>query len=477
MNEATEKDLLALEVMNLAKASILVDNHFLAGAIGRLIPQSRVLFRPLATDGFLLYFDSNRLLRAFRDGAMPPTHDMLHSVAHCLFLHPYVGSAVDRNLWNLACDIVAERMVADLLGSRTDTQAAMRMQIIEQVERALGRRSGAERIYRELREGRWADKVDAWSQILQADSHERWYGSATREGDEEGRGNADTGAEGSAQPDSNSPFQQNVSRPSATQQQQMWRNTATALAVNLQTLSSARGDDLGNLVDDLQVASQFRADFATFLRRFATPGEAMRINDDEFDQNFYTYGLRLYDTLPLIEPLEYREEQRIREFVIVLDTSESVQGPAIRSFVSATFALLKSTESFFQQVHISVIQCDEAVRSDVTLSSMADLDSWQQSMRIRGGGGTDFRPAFAYVDALVDAGEFWDLGGLVYFTDGLGTYPEWVPRYRSAFVFYDQDYPSSSVPPWALQVTLDKDTLSALVDKSANTTRKDAVWH
>ena len=47
-------------------------------------------------------------------------------------------------------------------------------------------------------------------------------------------------------------------------------------------------------------------------------GEVMRINDDEFDYVFYTYGMKLFPEkrMPLIEPLEYKDVKRIREFVI-----------------------------------------------------------------------------------------------------------------------------------------------------------------
>ncbi len=40
---------------------------------------------------------------------------------------------------------------------------------------------------------------------------------------------------------------------------------------------------------------------------------------------FYTYGLSpLYGDMPLIEPLEYRDEKRIRDFCDATDTSSSV---------------------------------------------------------------------------------------------------------------------------------------------------------
>ena len=53
-----------------------------------------------------------------------------------------------------------------------------------------------------------------------------------------------------------------------------------------------------------------------FLQRFSVLGEVMRVNDEEYELIFYTYGLSLYKNLPLIEPLEYKEVKRIKEFVI-----------------------------------------------------------------------------------------------------------------------------------------------------------------
>ena len=106
-----------------------------------------------------------------------------------------------------------------------------------------------------------------------------------------------------------------------------------------------------------------------------------------------------------------------------------------------------------------MIQADAQVRSDDVITSSDELKTWANHATIHGGGGTDFRPAFEYVNALVNDGAFTDLGGLVYFTDGWGTYPENMPDYRVAFVFYDEDYRPESVPSWAAQVVLDGDAL------------------
>ena len=51
-------------------------------------------------------------------------------------------------------------------------------------------------------------------------------------------------------------------------------------------------------------------------------------------------------------------------------------------------------------------------------------------------------------------GTLKNLGGLVYFTDGWGIYPEKRPDYPVAFAFHDDDHRPEEVPPWAVQLVL-----------------------
>jgi len=65
--------------------------------------------------------------------------------------------------------------------------------------------------------------------------------------------------------------------------------------------------------------------------------------------------------------------------------------------------------------------------------------------------------ARAYVETLRDRGELAEMKGLIYFTDGLGSFPEKPPDYDTAFVFMDEegrDLPP--VPPWAMKVVIDE---------------------
>lgn len=568
----------ARKVLDLTKATLLADNHFLAPAVGRLeVLEAFGLARPLATDGYALYLDANQMLDDFNRKGTVSAHDLMHTVAHCIFLHPYVGPAVERMLWNIACDIAAERVSLEVLGPRDGTRGQKIQSTIADLERQLGCKATAEKIYGRLRAGKWARMLDEWAKLFAADDHEPWWqvnvedpvptagtngtgsssntqkapeqpkssDSQTQEPDKEsdeaerdpddgdpsdgkdegdnkreskgdgsdeaerepdndpsyvkGAGGSKHGSEGTGsdesecEPDGNNPngardtenVQQRsqgsepgsseesyrslqagmafrwVNLPSREQQISEWRDVASALAVNLQTYAKARGETLGGLVDELEQASHEPVDYSEFLRQFAIPGEVMRLSDDEFDYVYYTYGIDLYGNVPLIEPLEYREEKRVREFVIAIDTSGSVQGEIVREFVNATFDILKSTESFHSKVHVRILQCDTEVRSEDVITSLDELRDWGRSMKLLGGGGTDFRPVFRHVDALIEAGEFSNMVGLVYFTDGWGEYPDYMPAYRTAFAFYDDDFRPDTVPPWAIQVVLDKNAIEA----------------
>ena len=80
-------------------------------------------------------------------------------------------------------------------------------------------------------------------------------------------------------------------------------------------------------------------------------------------------------------------------------------------------------------------------------------------MKLKGFGGTDFRPAFAYVDKLCSEKVFKKLKGLLYFTDGYGTYPASRPAYQTAFVFFEENYYDRQVPPWAIKLLIGPDDL------------------
>ena len=189
-------------------------------------------------------------------------------------------------------------------------------------------------------------------------------------------------------------------------------------------------------------------------------GEEMRINPDEFDYIYYTYGLNIYKDMPLIEPLEYRENKRIREFVIAIDTSGSCQGEMVHRFLRKAYSVLKNEGSYFEQFNIHIIQCDCKIQDDTKITSDEEFESYMDDVTLKGFGGTDFRPVFEHVDMLIRTHEFYNLKGLIYFTDGEGTFPETMPDYRCAFVFVEEGFRVPEVPVWAIRLVLHEDEVA-----------------
>ena len=241
-----------------------------------------------------------------------------------------------------------------------------------------------------------------------------------------------------------------------------WQDISSQIDMDMEAFSGKIGLNVGTFQVNLTVANRKRYDYRAFLKRFSALSEEMKTSPDEFDYIYYTYGLSRYKNMPLIEPLEYQESNRIRDFVIAIDTSASCAGKLVRTFAEKTYNVLKNSEGFGHKVNIHVIQCDCDVTRDVKITSIRDIDRAFEEFVTRGFGGTDFRPVFKYVDELVRTRELANLKGLIYFTDGLGKYPVTPPAYETAFVFVDDTPRERKVPPWAMKVIMDEDDVFEL---------------
>ena len=169
--------------------------------------------------------------------------------------------------------------------------------------------------------------------------------------------------------------------------EQAWKDISARMQMDLETFSKLQGDRAGALTQNLQAVNRETYDYTAFLKKFAVRGEVMRLDPDEFDYVYYTYGLKLYRNMPLIEPLEYREVKRIREFVIAIDTSGSTSGELVQKFVQKTYNVLKSTESFFSKINLHILQCDADIQEDVKITSQEEFDAYLKTMTIKGLGG------------------------------------------------------------------------------------------
>ena len=160
--------------------------------------------------------------------------------------------------------------------------------------------------------------------------------------------------------------------------------------------------------------------------------------------------------MPLIEENEYREMNRLRTLVIAIDTSASCQDVLVQKFLNETAAVLRNIGQFFRTSAVYIVECDEHVQKTLLIHEPADLENYASGFQVKGGFGTDFRPVFAWVDQQRRAGEIEDMEALMYFTDGMGVYPEKPTDYDTAFVFFnDEELDDTKVPDWAVRLYID----------------------
>ena len=305
----------------------------------------------------------------------------------------------------------------------------------------------------------------------QSNPNDAGDGEESNNGDEDSQniGNSsDSNNEQTEQADSNDAVNQQITAEAdfsesvadSAKTKEEWQEISERMKVDVETISNGRGGQSQGLIQNLAEVNREKYDYTEFLKKFAILGEEMQVNDDEFDYVFYTYGLQLFKNVPLVEPLEYKDVKRIKEFVLAIDTSGSVQGDLVQKFVQKTYNVLKSTESFFSKINLHIIQCDDQIQEDVKITSQEEFDAYFSKMQLKGFGGNNEVLLFSYVDDLIKKGEFQNLKGMIYFTDGYGIFPQKKPEYEVAFVFVENErWPIPTVPPWVIKLVLEKEDL------------------
>lgn len=419
---------IAMDIMKLSQNQLMTELRYIGAAIGelRLDPEGEAF----STDGVKISFQPDEVIRLFREDNGTVPRSVLHMVLHCLFRHGFSVQSKNPELWDLACDISVENIINGMRPKCvTDSPSAEQKEAL-----ALLKDVGsltAEKLYARFMKDDWKEEyTQRLRGIFYADSHSDWYmgggGQAAEELAEYRNGLAER-----------------------------WKDISNLVMMESENFMAG-----GNIPDDMKrnitEVNRERYDYSKFLEKFAVRAEKMQVSDEEFDYVTYSSGMALYDGLALVEPLEYRDARSIKDFVIAIDTSGSTYNDLVDRFLTKTFNILMQRDSFFSRVNIHIIQCDAAIQQDVVIHSEADLRNYVRNMSVHGGGGTDFRPVFSYVDALRNSGELRDIKGLIYFTDGLGTYPSGKPDYETAFVFVGSGSGliEPVVPAWAIKIEL-----------------------
>ena len=345
MEETPKKDFSAIgqDILFAARNELYLNLPYLDVALCslRFQPGGGVTLS-LATDGETLYYDGGFLAERYLRSRTAVDRAYLHVLLHCMLRHIFKKRGKVPALWDLACDAAVESILDELdYACLAEGPVPMKQKFYGQCRRDMPVLT-AEGIYRHLLRLDLPDyELAQLQRAFLVDDHGLW--------DPEKR----------------------EDREQRQQQDQKWRDLSDKTRTGLETVLAGQATGGEAVLEQIRVATRDDVDYRAFLRRFAVPREVMAVDGDAIDYIFYTYGLRLYGNMPLVEPPETKEEKRIEDFVIAVDTSMSTSGALVRQFLACTYAILRSTATFTRKVNIRILQCDDHVRSDTVLRRMA----------------------------------------------------------------------------------------------------------
>jgi predicted metal-dependent peptidase len=111
------------------------------------------------------------------------------------------------------------------------------------------------------------------------------------------------------------------------------------------------------------------------------------------------------------------------DLVVAVDTSGSIREAEIEQFFSEINAIKGQIRA-----RIALLCCDAEISEEYPLIFEA-WDEFRFDTQVKGGGGTDFRPVFRWVEQ-----QDVKPGTLVYFTDACGEFPDHEPSYPTVWL-------------------------------------------
>lgn len=419
-----EKIEICIDILKNARNELYLSMRFFDVVLSQLdlLPSTEI--EGMGTDGFTLYFYPDYIVGCYKKDPICVNRSFLHSVFHCLFGHLKMPKNVEEEYWNLACDIVVESIIDGFQKSAVRAYVSpYRKNVYQRLREGLEVFT-PKGVYREVR--KWQLNMEELAKLQMEfwkDDHALW--------------------------------EKEIPPEKQMERERTWKELNEKLQTEMETFSKEATENNETLLQQVQLENRERYDYRKFLTKFAILKEELQVDTDSFDYIFYHYGMEMYGNMPLIEPQETKEVLKIEDFVIAIDTSMSCKEELVKRFLEETYSILSKSESFFRKINIHIIQCDDKVQSDVMVHNYEELQEYMKHFEVKGLGGTDFRPVFGYVNQLLKNKAFHRLKGLIYFTDGYGTFPAKRPLYETAFVFMKEDYRDIDVPVWAMKLIIE----------------------
>lgn len=391
-----------------------------------------------ATDGDILNYPAQHYLQVFKENDKFLIRAYLHVMLHCLYGHLWVepdalkrvkssqvsgeldnNGAFHKSVWHLACDVAVEMVIDSLTHPLFKRPLTYSRTVLYKVLKENGIRSAAQIYDWLLYERDTQDRnlaIETLMQEFYTDSHHLW------------------------------PDETQLKMPQIMAKKNKWQDIADSIEKSVNRDQNASTDaDLKTVMESASVRNQRRS-LRDFLLKFTKLKEVPSVNEDELDLGLYELGFKLYQNTPIIEPTETAEIRRISNLAIVIDTSFSTEGEPVKKFLEESLGFLLEENVYHSRSRVHLIQCDDKVTSHQVIDDVKKAKYIFSSIRLTGGGNTDFRPAFELACEL-------KVDGLIYLTDGRGIYPKSKMPFPTAFIL-SQGADKSSLPAWAMSFCL-----------------------
>ena len=473
MSYRQELEQLGNKILNTSRTELLLSMRFMGSALDSLDYCMDLTTRTVGTDAVFIRFNPEHLMQLYLAKPVMLNRLYVHILLHCIFRHMFgYEDREDRELYDLCADITVEALIDSMEYKAVEsTHSDFRSEWYDRLNHEI-KVLTAERIYNYFTEHplQYDEYVKLKAEFTK-DDHSFWERLEDNE-DENDKTQKPQGAQPHIEsPESadNEPPQdkdtkptQDIAPPNAhkvaklpKELEEEWKKRADRMKVEMEASGHEASDEAGSLLRVLKVVQQHRRSYKDFLKRFAVMREETKVDPDSFDYGFYQYGLEIYGNIPLVEENEYREALKIKTLVIAIDTSASCQDSLVQRFLNETADILSRQESFFVKSDILIIECDDRVQEEIYLESPKELKRFADGFKLHGGFGTDFRPVFKRVEELKRTGKLKSLKGMMYFTDGFGTFPSAKPEWDTAIVLFgDEAEDEAKLPDWAYKLYL-----------------------
>jgi len=392
--------------MRQARVNLLTTSPFFGALSLRLkLVEDGTLDKPMSADGVSLRFSPELIQNTKRYSFEDVKALIALHVCRCMALHPYRRGSRKEQTWNRAGELATTPMLLDA-GFRLPPGALYE-------DRFRGR--AAEQVYGTIFEEEPASSPQSSPKGQQQDE----AGSGASQVDDAPGDDPQDGQD-----------KKSGQRPQAPSQKPASERAWQIAAMQAAMASKRQGALPGAAERILEEIRHPPLDWRVILRRFITQAAHADYRWTPPNRRYLSAGLYL----PTLK------SERLGEIVVAIDTSGSVNAKTLARFGSEINAIVEDTRP--ERVH--VVYADSAVQR---------VDTFERDdtvvLQAQGGGGTDFRPVFEWVDTLDNLPS-----ALVYLTDMQGTYPEEEPSFPVLWAA-SEDYPKGYEPTCGEVVKLD----------------------